>query len=364
MSSRQRISELEFLLKIQRVFDEGDFVATYKFALLNALADISVENEPSTDGSLTAPVTTIAEKFLEYYWPQSRPYRSVEGVATVLKQNTGPQAAVIKAIVDCQRTGATLSSVRRQPGWFSLVRKVSRIVHEMPLWKLQTVGSESEEFLYRRSEFSEDCIRLLPGVPQAFRSLHGIVLDAVRGAWIRQITRIAANRQLLGDADLSVFLFGTGRSNLGSFARVLRDHQAGRCHYCRQAIRGQGVVDHFVPWSRYPVDLGHNLVLAHTSCNGRKRDFLAHPVHLERWQASHIERGDELSQRFDEHRLPHDLDRVRAIIWWAYEQGEQAGAHVWLREKDLERLRPGWRALINEGAPVLAADTKSPPYAN
>lgn len=39
------VTELEFLLKIQRVRDEGDFVATYKFALLNALADISVESD-------------------------------------------------------------------------------------------------------------------------------------------------------------------------------------------------------------------------------------------------------------------------------------------------------------------------------
>ena len=33
------IGELEFLRKLQRLLAEGDFVATYKFALLNALAD-------------------------------------------------------------------------------------------------------------------------------------------------------------------------------------------------------------------------------------------------------------------------------------------------------------------------------------
>ncbi len=64
----------------------------------------------------------------------------------------------------------------------------------MPLWKLQTVGSERDEFLYRQAELADGGIRLLPGVPQAFRSLYGLVLDAVRGAWVRQITRIGANR--------------------------------------------------------------------------------------------------------------------------------------------------------------------------
>jgi 5-methylcytosine-specific restriction endonuclease McrA len=74
---------------------------------------------------------------------------------------------------------------------------------------------------------------------------------------------------------------------------VLRDHQGGRCLYCRKELRGAGCVDHFIAWSRYPVDLGHNLVLVHDNCNAKKRDFLAYPVHLERWQASHLERGSD-----------------------------------------------------------------------
>jgi hypothetical protein len=40
-----RIDEVTFLRKLQRLLEEGDFVATYKFALLQALADLSVENE-------------------------------------------------------------------------------------------------------------------------------------------------------------------------------------------------------------------------------------------------------------------------------------------------------------------------------
>ena len=36
-------SQLVFLSKLQRLFAEGDFTATYKFALLIALADLAVE---------------------------------------------------------------------------------------------------------------------------------------------------------------------------------------------------------------------------------------------------------------------------------------------------------------------------------
>ena len=36
-------SQLVFLAKIQRLFAEGDFTATYKYALLIVLADLAVE---------------------------------------------------------------------------------------------------------------------------------------------------------------------------------------------------------------------------------------------------------------------------------------------------------------------------------
>jgi hypothetical protein len=35
--------QIQFLIKIQRLLGEGRFVASYKFALLQALADLSVE---------------------------------------------------------------------------------------------------------------------------------------------------------------------------------------------------------------------------------------------------------------------------------------------------------------------------------
>ena len=35
--------QIRFLANVQRLLDEGSFVASYKFALLVALADLSVE---------------------------------------------------------------------------------------------------------------------------------------------------------------------------------------------------------------------------------------------------------------------------------------------------------------------------------
>ena len=352
------IGELAFLRKLQRLLAEGDFVATYKFALLNALADLSLEREPAADGSLRVPVSAIAEKFIEYYWPQARPYRAVDGLGVVLVQSTGRQAAVINTIAAAQTAHATLPVARAAKlRWHTLVTRVAGTIEAMPLWKLQTVGGERDEFLYAQAEFADEAIRLLPGVPAAFRALYGLVLDAVRGAWLRQITNIAANRPLLGDSDLASFLFGSERASLDGFRGVLRDHQDGRCLYCRKELRGAGCVDHFIAWSRYPVDLGHNLVLAHDVCNAKKRDFLAYPAHLERWQVSHLERASELAQRFDSLALPHDPERSRAIAWWAYEQGEAAGAHAWIDDERFVRLGSSWRDVLGAGLHRVAEST-------
>lgn len=348
------IDELTFLRKLQRLLDEGEFVATYKFALLNALADLSVERSPAPDGSLRLPLTAIAEKFIDYYWSQARPYRGVEETPTVLRQNPGRQAAVINALIERQGAGYSLASVRRDRRWTSLVNRVARIVREMPLWKLQTVGGDADEFLYRRAEFRGGTIRLLPDVPRAFCALHGLVLDAVRGAWIRQIGRIAANRPLLDDADLAAFLFGTERQSLEGYARVLREHQSAACLYCGRAIRGAGEVDHFIAWSRYPADLGHNFVLACRRCNAKKRDYLAYRRHVESWYRTNIERADELAARCDAANLAHDVGRTRAVAWWAYEQGERAGAHAWIRGDEVERLGKEWREVLATPLPRVA----------
>ena len=90
--TRSPIDELTFLRKLQRLLDEGDFTSTYKFALLNALADLSVERTPAHDGSLRLEVRALAEKLIEYYWRQVRPYRAVATHGAVLKQNTNMQA--------------------------------------------------------------------------------------------------------------------------------------------------------------------------------------------------------------------------------------------------------------------------------
>jgi hypothetical protein len=100
----------------------------------------------------------------------------------------------------------------------------------------------------------------------------------------------------------ATFLFGSERAALAAVRPVLLDVQHGRCFYCQAALRPAAThVDHFVAWARYPVDLGHNFVLADSRCNNQKRDRLPACDHLAAWVERNAEFGaqitDELERR-------------------------------------------------------------------
>jgi 5-methylcytosine-specific restriction endonuclease McrA len=340
-----RIDEVTFLRKLQRLLEEGDFVATYKFALLQALADLSVENDPAANGTLALPLSLVAEKFIDYYWRQARPYRN----GLMLAQNHGRQAAILNRVALAHSAyQVSLTAARRDSsGWRQLVTTVAGTVEQMPLWKLQIIGGKPEEFLYRADTYCDRRIVLEPGVADCFRSFHPFIVNMVRGAWVDHLLRIRTNQKLVGEqGDLSEFLFGSERRPLDEYRAILRNHQATRCFYCDQRVAGNGALDHFIPWARYPVDLGHNFVFAHSSCNRHKRDYLAHPEHLARWREQNLDSAEDLGRQFDDAVLSHDVGRTRKIAVWAYQQAELAEAHVWIAADEVQGLTAGWRRAL------------------
>ena len=66
--------QVHFLTNLQRLLTDGQFVATYKYALLLALADLAVESGDDSGERLTISTKAIAEKFVDYYWRQAVPY--------------------------------------------------------------------------------------------------------------------------------------------------------------------------------------------------------------------------------------------------------------------------------------------------
>lgn len=342
--------QVRFLRNIQRVFAEGSFVASYKFALLQALADLAVIKGNDSDQPLTLRTREIAEKFIGLYWQQVRPFQ-VRGASEglVLKQNTGQQAAVINRIAAAHREseGSLFELMRDPSAWNGLVSGIDETVRVMPLWKLQRVGDEVVDFLYDNVG-KGTAITLKPGVAYCLRAYYGLLRDLIQGAWVRYVRKInAAN---LGDVtDLGTFLFGQERSSLDPYRAILCDFQHGKCFYCGRGLDKKNDVDHFIPWSRYPSDLGHNFVLAHTTCNARKSDYLACEDHLAAWQDRNMTHGAALSERFQQAALPSDLRACVGVAVWAYGQTEQAHGQVWVRDNVLKHLELQWRRCLAAG---------------
>lgn len=338
--------QVEFLQNLQRLLNEGEFTATYKYALLIALGDISVEHGDDSGAELRITSEQIAEKFIDYYWRHAMPYPSKSGGSGVLRQNSGKQAAVVRLLVDMHAVVPSDRSLKLcdRHTWRTVRKEVAGIVRNMPLWKLQTVAGSTDDFLYEnRGQGAE--ITLRPGVAFCFRRFYGLITDLIRGAWLRRVRMY--NSALLDDvSDLQAFMFGDERMDLSSVRPILMDLQAGNCFYCEGALKRESDVDHFIARSRYPVDLGHNFVLAHKSCNSSKADHLAAVDHLARWDERNRIYGGQLQGAFEAIELSSSRFTSARVAHWAYSQN--AGAvQTWLYRKHFVPLPSDWERFLD-----------------
>lgn len=355
--------------KLQRLLGEGDFVSTYKYAVLVALCRWAIEHPQHPEGEPIAPIE-LAPHVLELYWPQIRPFGvAASGLAAaeqrpeyvrgfgrrttgVLQQERGEQQMFLfKLLGELQAEHPQLHAVppaRRQ----QLLRKIGSHLLTMPLPKLQTLRDGSMPFLYRLVDGEagggkglDRCIRFEPGVVQWLAAYALLIEDAVRSTWLRFVLRW--NPELLGAAaDVEAFLFPDGRGSLARWRDALAPVQGDLCFYCQKDMRGAAVVDHFLPWSRFHRDLGHNFVLAHGTCNERKRDHLASERLLARWCERNEVRGNELAVSCEKSGLPHDLPTVRHVAWSLYSIAAVAGGQVWDGAAGLVGLRGEWQRLL------------------
>ena len=322
--------QLLFLKKIRRLLDEGQFSSTYKYALLIALADLSVEFGEDSSDTLELSIRDIAKKFIEQYWTHSRPYRG-----NTIYQNNGKQAAIIHT------TNFSFLNLDS-----SIVTDVANTVKKMPLWKLQKIHGETDLFLYKKSD-DESCITLLPGVMFCLRKFHGIIVSMVRGEWVLCVRSFKNNIGILGYDQLQEFLFGSERASLKSYTKLFEDIQRGYCFYCGKGIRSNPEVDHFIPWSRYPHDLGHNFVLAHKSCNGSKSNMLASVEHLEKWSERNVQNDEQMQDYFEQNDLHHDLKSSVAVAKWAYTQAVDTRSHLWVESKEVVLADSKWESILH-----------------
>ena len=353
-------AQLSFLSKVQRLFAEGDFTATYKCALLISLADLAVELGRDDGDELSLTVRQIAERFVQLYWRQATPYGIGRSGAepAVLSQNLGAQAAVLGEIAEFRATCGVMSpqAARSHPKFGALLSSVGRTVSAQPLAYLQNFGGIADKFLYDRA--ARGAISLKPGVAYCLRRFHSLIQQLSRTRWIGHVKANRRNHEVLGDVDdLEDFLFATPRQSLLLLGAGLRKIDGTKCFYCGHVLASCDV-DHFMPFSLYSRDLAHNFVLAHAKCNRSKSDSLAARPHLEHWLERLVRHKDSISELGQRVGIVVDSAVCHQVAGWGYSSAKAGGGHAWVHERQYEPIDDAYTGLLGE--PRLSSRAQGP----
>jgi hypothetical protein len=315
--------------KLLSLLGETGRVSTYKPALLLALIDRVQEFAPGEP----VPVTSLAERVIELYWPQTLAYPTT---GDVLSQNQGPrQATIVSEILDFRSEHAARSRVlaptlRLSDGWSILVKHVEETLAEWPIPRLQRPyhpfiyefdwgWAEAGGWSVREYRAGSRALKLHPGVAEALTTLAPLLRPFITRWWTDKAAQlnpdVEAARSVL---EFEEFLFGRDRIALERVAEGLLDLQRGACFYCGGRIGKNREVDHFIPWSYSGDDGLDNLVAACRACNGSKRATLPGPDHLANlFERNRVWDGD-LGALARERSWPRDRDRSGRITRFAY----------------------------------------------
>ncbi|MDY6484022.1 HNH endonuclease [Acinetobacter faecalis] len=334
--------QLKFLKHIQQILQSGTFTSTYKFALLISITRLAIEQGQDTGAALHLEYQDIAEKFIELYWKQSLPFQFNHYEPFIIHQSTGKQAKIISEIKKAQQQLKTLAALRKdQFHWNQLKKVVAATVKQMPVVYLQNLNGQTIEFLYSLED-SKQSLKLLPKVMYCLRQFSEIIEELCQKRWIDFVRLNKQNLIVLdGLPDLDEFMFAPSRNQLGQVADFLIDLQQCQCFYCGKSLKNSKyAVDHFIPWSLYPADTGHNFVLSDDKCNSQKSNYLASEQFLEQWRERNHLHNHAITQEISQFGFLTDLQRSHRVADWAYKQAIENEYLVWLGGKEKKILAP------------------------
>jgi 5-methylcytosine-specific restriction endonuclease McrA len=296
----ERGSSIAFGEKLLALLDTGSFTTSYKYALLLALLDATLEGTAS-DGSAPTVLHArdLGRRVFELYWQQARPFSEEGSLRQSSQRDLVVKISELRAELGLPEHVPIDVARRRHPLELRrLEREAVATVVRYPIVLLQRFGSGTgaldDRFIYEvpwdesvragvvhRPDF-DDRLRLRPAAGGHLAALAGLARPVIEREWLRHVAR--RNSDHVDELRLESFLFGSQRISLAPVRDPLLQLQDGACFYCG-GQRGPWEVDHFLPWARWPDDRLDNLVVAHRRCNNDKRASLAALGHLERWWA-------------------------------------------------------------------------------
>ncbi|WP_345711214.1 HNH endonuclease [Kineococcus glutinatus] len=335
------LDPLDVGARVAELLATGRRVSTYKLATLDALLQHCLEHPAAPDAALTVPLEDLADRVIDLYWPQVRPFSA----AGVLRQNEQPGRSIPDRVLEL-RTAAEVQGLRApaqlrlaEPARVARARRdIAKVLAQQPLTALHTPGSgraaPTEAFLYDDSWLHKKLttadldahswrIELRPGVAHALARVAGLLQPVLQRWWIDDIARL--NAAAVDAPDLHGFLFGAARAAVATLAPGLTDLQAGRCFYCRGRLGEDVHVDHVLPWSRVAIDGLANLVAVDARCNLAKSATLPAVDHVEAVLARPVAALEDVGRV---QRWPVERPRVVGAAVGLY-RGSPTGTPLW-----------------------------------
>jgi 5-methylcytosine-specific restriction endonuclease McrA len=330
--------QITFLKKIQTLFDDSSFNATYKYALLITLTDLAIEYGDDQGKPLELKSELIATRFSEIYWPQIKEFSTgVRGTSSgVLSQNNGGQAEIITTLQGIAEKLSVddFSKVIGHKIWQQKLGKITRTIWENPVFYLQ---DDSNQFIYKYSS-DRTSLTLTSDAGFCLRKFSEYIIQYAKQGWIEHIKSNKRNQPIIGPKDdLESFLFGNARDSLNTIRPLLLDCQSGKCFYCNKSVIKASDVDHFIPWKKYPRNIAQNLVLSCPSCNRSKSDMLAAKNHLEKWK-SEVYPDNKRSILISQKGFINDQICSLKVAQWAYVNAVTTNGNTWIHKKEFQKI--------------------------
>lgn len=307
--------------QVEMILKHGDKSSTYKFALLKGLIDYIIEHptEESKNGFHHIPVIHLAKAFLRYYWPlwkENIPQTNNNRIRMIKffeefeedfrglnegYQLNSPQSVL--NIVERLQTARDLPTV-----YAKLIQDIRTKMVDQPLRKVRKVrGGMAQLFTVYHKDFSlintdddkvfdrgrrnivtyssqvDDWLELEKEEPLHVLIPHRVYeeLSELR-FWVDSIITKHWAEQCQDYVEESRFKFGAffsildqgygGRIDLSPYKDLYQDMGVND-FYTGESI-DEIEIDHFLPWSRLPVNKFWNLVPTNKKINQEKSDKL------------------------------------------------------------------------------------------
>jgi len=350
--------------QVEMILKHGDVSSTYKFALLKSIIDyvIAHPTEDARNGFHYIPGIYLARQFMRYYWPLWRHeipqnptgrtamasvfedfqakvdhdlYREPNSVFKIIEKietSGNLPTTYVKLLQDIRNTviDMPVRYIRNVRGEVAQLFTVTHREHPLINADFEEIIDEGKKVIknsssvqnYLELEEKEPFYLLIADrVYDELSELRFWIDSIVTRHWMEQCVEYSDEYFKYGDFFSSLAREPGERMSLDPY-RELYDQHNFPDFYMGNSLRSDFHIDHFLPWSRLPVNRFWNLVPTRPSINSKKSDRLI-----------------ELTDKIREDRLREHLDCCLATGSELIKRDLRSTYHKYYKQKELPEKR-------------------------